>query len=401
MYFGEVAVKRALLARVRPLVGRIAGTGKEEQRPAGQDLAEKNRRIKKLRKRLERQEQELAELRGGLARSRNANGSADGSGAEMPVFFIVGFAKSGTSWLMRILDGHPEILCTGEGLLFGRGTDLDKRRGTVAPSSLYGIFADSEYLRAWLKRSVWARKDDPERHIVNLTRMSIDYFLGEKLARSGKRIVGDKTPFVTEECIREIAEIYPQAKVVHIVRDGRDVAVSAAHHVWNHSSDAGGHLDTVKSEELAKRDAYRKDPEAFLASGESIFNEERLRKGFARGWHDMTARAVEDGPNLLGENYAEVRYEDLLERPEEEIGRILRFLGADAGEEGVRRAVEAGSFEKWAKGRERGREESTSFFRKGVAGDWRHVFTEGDRRVFKEEAGDLLIRLGYEKDDDW
>ena len=28
-------------------------------------------------------------------------------------------------------------------------------------------------------------------------------------------------------------------------------------------------------------------------------------------------------------------------------------------------------------------------------------FTEKDRRVFKEEAGELLIRLGYEEDLDW
>jgi hypothetical protein len=39
--------------------------------------------------------------------------------------------------------------------------------------------------------------------------------------------------------------------------------------------------------------------------------------------------------------------------------------------------------------------------RKGVSGDWRGAFTEGDRRIFKEEAGDLLVELGYEKDHDW
>jgi hypothetical protein len=36
------------------------------------------------------------------------------------VFFVVGLGKSGTSWLMRTLDGHPEILCRGEGRFFGR-----------------------------------------------------------------------------------------------------------------------------------------------------------------------------------------------------------------------------------------------------------------------------------------
>ena len=51
--------------------------------------------------------------------------------------------------------------------------------------------------------------------------------------------------------------------------------------------------------------------------------------------------------------------------------------------------------------REAGEENSSSFFRKGVAGDWRTVFTERDKAVFKEEAGDLLVELGYEKHQDW
>jgi hypothetical protein len=115
----------------------------------------------------------------------------------------------------------------------------------------------------------------------------------------------------------------------------------------------------------------------------------------------MLGRARKDGPELLGENYAEVRYEDLLSRPEEELGRLLRLIGADASKGAVRACVEAGSFERWSKGRERGKEDSAAFLRKGVAGDWKNVFTEEDKRVFKEAAGDVLVELGYEKDNDW
>jgi hypothetical protein len=59
------------------------------------------------------------------------------------------------------------------------------------------------------------------------------------------------------------------------------------------------------------------------------------------------------------------------------------------------------SFEKWSEGRERGEEDSSAFYRKGIAGDWKNVFTERDREIFKEAAGELLIRLGYERDGDW
>lgn len=40
-------------------------------------------------------------------------------------------------------------------------------------------------------------------------------------------------------------------------------------------------------------------------------------------------------------------------------------------------------------------------FRSGQVGDWRTHFNQEHVRLFKEVAGDLLIRLGYEKDDDW
>ena len=53
------------------------------------------------------------------------------------------------------------------------------------------------------------------------------------------------------------------------------------------------------------------------------------------------------------------------------------------------------------RGRRPGDEDPASLLRKGVSGDWRDAFTGEDRRVFKEEAGDLLVELGYEKDLGW
>ena len=318
------------------------------------------------------------------------------------MFFIVGRAKSGTSWLMRTLNAHPEVLCTGEGRFFGRGylrEDFNKAEVKLQPRSLYGAIADSEYLRAWVERSVWTKNEDTEEQLVELTRLATRHFLEKRLAKTGKRIVGDKTPFTGAEVIPEITRIMPEAKVIHIVRDGRDVAVSSMHHVWNYARDRGGQND-LGPEVLDKRDRYRADPEAFLAAGESIFAGNQLL-GTARDWARLVDRAREDGRSMLGEDYAEVRYEDLLEGPEAEVARLLGFLGADASEGTVRRCVEAASFESWTKGRERGSEEFTAFLRKGVAGDWENVFTERDKEVFKEVAGETLVELGYEEDGNW
>ncbi|NOY98958.1 MAG: sulfotransferase domain-containing protein, partial [Chloroflexi bacterium] len=40
-------------------------------------------------------------------------------------------------------------------------------------------------------------------------------------------------------------------------------------------------------------------------------------------------------------------------------------------------------------------------FRSGRTGEWKKYFTDEHKRIFKDVAGDLLIRLGYEKDNDW
>ena len=328
-------------------------------------------------------------------------GAPELSWGSVPVFFIVGHQKSGTTWLMEMLDSHPEILCKGEGRPFGktfRQENLKQRRVGHPPTSLYNAIASSEDLRNWIERSVWSKHDDAEEHLANLTRLGIEYFLTRRLLETGKRLVGDKTVLLGPEIVEEISEIYPEARVIHIIRDGRDVVVSTMHHRWNQAEDQGGTV-RLTPDQLAKREAYRKNPRALLESGEGIFPAGWLR-GNAAMWKTRVSRAAQDGPALLGANYKEVRYENLLKSPGEEAGRLFEFLGVDASEQTVQRCVRAASFETLSGGRSRG-QEAASFFRKGIAGDWKNAFTEQDKRDFKAVAGDLLIELGYERDSDW
>jgi hypothetical protein len=288
---------------------------------------------------------------------------------------------------MRLFNSHPEILCRGEGKFFGEET----------ANALHGALARSKELRRWLGHNPWTLRDqDPD--LEDIVSNTINYLMQEKLRKTKKRIVGDKSPFTTPGVVGEIAAICPEAKVVHIVRDGRDVAVSSVHHQWNNAADQGGRRK-LSREKVAKREAYRKAPDTFGASGESIFAGEHVAE-IARSWSTSVSRAMADAP-LLGENYYQVRYEDLLADPVGEARCLLEFLEADAREEVARECVEAASFEQLSGGRSKGEEDSSSFYRKGVAGDWKNHFTEEDRRVFKEEAGELLIRLGYEEDLSW
>ena len=383
-----------LKAFLRSKVGAARG-----QVPGKQDRLAKLRsarqRIKVLGRRL-------------AARNQKATGKP--AGLHPPAFFIVGRGKSGTSWLMRTFDAHPEILCRGEGRFFGgdwlredlRGRDwavqeIRDEQTTVPPRSLYGAIRESELLRLWVERSIWSRDDDTERHLAAITRAATDHFLAEKLAQSGKKVVGDKTPLLTPDFVRDISEVYPDARVIHIIRDGRDVTVSAIHHRWNKGEDRGGFFK-LSPKEIRQREAYRENAQEVLGKG--LFSDKTLR-GRARAWSTFVGRAVEDGPALLGDNYTQVKYEDLLQNGEKELKRLLEFLEVDSDDKTVRRCIKSTSFEKMSGGRKPGDEDPASFFRKGIAGDWENVFGEQDRQAFKEEAGELLIQLGYEKDNDW
>ena len=314
------------------------------------------------------------------------------------VFFIVGEMRSGTSWLRRTLSAHPEVSCNQEASFFGRGYDHEEIPVYPGPvSSLTRALSKSKELKTWheLPWNQWA--DGYEEDLRNITRLSIDYFLSKEVARTGKRIVGDKSPQHTE-CLREMHDIYPDARIVHIVRDGRDVAVSAMHHWWRLAKDREDGVFDLSPEEIEARDAYLADREGFVESGRSIFTEERLGQ-LARRWAYRTRRAHEEGPELYGKGYLEIRYEDLLGNAPGVLKRVLDLLDARTDAAVLDYCIQASSFER-ASNREQGKEDAGSFFRKGVAGDWRNVFTGEDRDIFERFAGEELAKFGYERPDE-
>lgn len=135
----------------------------EELRKSRQKIAEKNERFKKLRGRMEKQDRELDALRAELVEANSARPLPKSYLKDVPVFFIVGRGKSGTTWLEKTLNSHPEVLCLGEGRFFERNfrrmvppeTLREERLKTVQPTSFYGALASSEDLATWIERSVW------------------------------------------------------------------------------------------------------------------------------------------------------------------------------------------------------------------------------------------------------
>jgi glycosyltransferase involved in cell wall biosynthesis len=412
-----------VLARYYPRgLGFLFGNGRLRRYELAEQLEAREKRLKNRERKLRAANKRLKELDGALAkeqrrgkrlRKRNRDLALEvqtlGRNLEQPLdpdtsyqrttFFVVGEMKSGTSWVMWMLDSHPEIFCSGEGCFFGRDQEWEDIPVIVDPTpSLRNGLLGCEGLQTWrsFMWNYWGKQGNAEEDLRNLTRLAVDYYMLQGSARSGKRIVGDKSPLHTDH-VDEIFELYPEAKVIHVVRDGRDVAISLMHHFWNLSKDIhqGGIYD-LWPEERARRDAYRKDPEAFLQSGESIFVEERLRQ-IATRWNRRTSKASREGTELFGENFLQLKYEDLLKGPKETMQPVFELLGARADEEVIRHCVENNSFEQ-AAGRPRGSEQSASFFRKGVAGDWRAQFTPQDRKVYEQVAGQTLLEMGYSLD---
>jgi lipopolysaccharide transport system ATP-binding protein len=97
-----------------------------------------------------------------------------------------------------------------------------------------------------------------------------------------------------------------------------------------------------------------------------------------------------------------IRYEDLLERDEEILARVL-LRDCKLGVDPVRfhEVVRQNRFEARTGGRKPGEEDRGSHERKGVAGDWRNHFTDNVAAAFKKVYGSVLIATGYEKNFNW
>ncbi len=87
--------------------------------------------------------------------------------------------------------------------------------------------------------------------------------------------------------------------------------------------------------------------------------------------------------------------------PVDELMRIVSELaGRELSSYHAKEIVDRYSFEKMS-GRSAGEENTRSFLRKGIIGDWKNHFNLEAREKFNMYAGDQLIRLGYETDDSW
>jgi LPS sulfotransferase NodH len=297
-------------------------------------------------------------------------------------FFILGHARSGTTLLMRLARLHPEVHCNYQAHFFTR-------------KPLLKSLVDSPEIEEWLTRKSnrWNHGRDLSPLVL---RASADFIMERDAAREGKRIVGDKSPssVIHGQVVRDMYSLYPDAKLVNIVRDGRDVLISER---FRNFVEESKFLTAEDKRIIADLQA---DPAPFTDGRRSIFTETFIRN-IASRWVDDLTETDAEAQRLYGQNYHTLRYEDLLARPFEEMTRLWKFLGVEASaslEAAIRAEMSSNPDEEWQARRNEG---IASFLQKGQAGNWQRLFTERDKSMFKEIAGEMLVRWGYEKSVDW
>jgi hypothetical protein len=185
-------------------------------------------------------------------------------------FFILGHARSGTTLLMRLARLHPEVHCNYQAHFFTR-------------KPLLKSLVDSPEIEEWLTRKSnrWNHGRDLSPLVL---RAAADYIMERDAALEGKMIVGDKSPssVIHGQVVRDMHSLYPDAKLINIVRDGRDVLISERFRNFVEESKL---LTTEDKRIIAD---LQTDPTPFSDGRRSIFTESFIHNIATRWAKDLT-----------------------------------------------------------------------------------------------------------------
>src|SRR5512138_1002427 len=223
-------------------------------------------------------------------------------------FFIMGHARSGTTILMRLARLHPEVHCNYQAHFFTRAPMLKS-------------LVDTPEAADWLSRKSnrWNQGRDLSPLVMRAT---ADFIMERDAAREGKRIVGDKSPssVIHGQVVRDTYAVYPDAKLIYIVRDGRDVLISERFRNFVEDS------KFLTAEDRRIIDALKVDQTPFTDGRRSIFTDDFIRR-VAKRWVDDLTEIDGESKRLYPNTYFSLRYEDLLAQPFAEMQKLWAFLG--------------------------------------------------------------------------
>lgn len=275
-------------------------------------------------------------------------------------FFIVGHPRSGTTLLRFMLSSHPRLFVPDEtGFLPFLDTDPQAELDQTAVSNLLrrigklnrfwdGLVSDEAVFYATLsEKGHWTRQTLP--HVLDA--------LYRLQSPPGTARWGDKTPLYVQY-MPQIQAIFPRAQFIHVIRDGRDAALSARAK-WGRSKP---YMDL-----------------SYLLSN----------------WVRNVQTGQAAGRPLGPQRYYEVRYESLVSDPAATLQALCTYLGEpyDAAMLDYRQAArrEGGGIDAHVEAQE-------VLFASSI-GRWQREMILFERKVARAIAGPLLIELGYGPDE--
>ncbi len=274
------------------------------------------------------------------------------------LFFVGGAPRSGTTWLQQLLNSHPAVCCRGEGLFWKQfAVPID------------GFLGDRRTALEAKNRDVFGHSNGyalPGRQDADvLLGTAILLALERQLEGKEFQAIGEKTP-ENVFFFPRLKHLFPTAKFIGISRDPRDVLTSAWHFF---------HKTAPSEDSVAARTAFVRNAIPQLHQG---------------------ARAMLELQQQYPSDCLLLTYEGLLQLPEAMAVQLFAFLGVANNRDLAASCISRSSFAALS-GRQTGDVGGDgSFFRKGVAGDWRSTITPPMNEMIVRELGWMFPLFGWD-----
>jgi hypothetical protein len=286
--------------------------------------------------------------------------------ATYPKIFVVGCPRSGTTWVQKLLQCHPEVVGSEESHAVKRlSRAVDAGRDPRGWARLFFGLERDHVLRKRVGLAHWVDRGDLRRYAREALRSTtnrderlrflVTAVFDGFVARQGVAdpVLVEKTPLHIRYA-EQLLRWYPEAKIVEVVRDGRDVCASMR----------------------------RLPPEITFAP-------RALDEQIA-----MWVTNVERGNELIADpdnatRVIRVQYERLRSDPEVELARLFEFVDLDASAAFIEKVLGELEFSR-AKDAGRG-----LHMHSGVVGSWREVFSTDEAEILRGRVGPVLEQLGY------